>query len=77
MPGGILNWSRAEQPKSRARNDAFPYLADDLQRTVAEHRRRSLRHGGALVFGAHETPPADLLEPWLPARGVWRRADVA
>jgi len=59
------------------RNVAFTYFADDVQRTVAEHLRRSLRHGGALVVGAHETPPADRLEPWLPARGVWRRADVA
>jgi chemotaxis protein methyltransferase CheR len=54
------------------RNLAFTYFADDLQTEVGRRLARSLRPGGALVVGAHETPPPDELEPWLPACGVWR-----
>jgi chemotaxis protein methyltransferase CheR len=55
------------------RNLAFTYFADEVQLRVAGSFARSLRPGGALVVGTHETPPEDGLEPWLQARGVWRR----
>jgi chemotaxis protein methyltransferase CheR len=55
------------------RNLAFTYYADELQLRVAGLLERSLRPRGALVVGAHESPPADAFEPWLPAQGIWRR----
>jgi chemotaxis protein methyltransferase CheR len=55
------------------RNLAFTYFAEDLQERVGARLAGSLRRGGALVVGAHETPLGGGLEPWLPAAGVWRR----
>jgi chemotaxis protein methyltransferase CheR len=54
------------------RNLVFTYFAEELQLEVARNLVRALRPGGALVVGAHETPPPDNLEPWLPAHGIWR-----
>jgi chemotaxis protein methyltransferase CheR len=55
------------------RNLAFTYFSDELQHSVASRLRGSLRPGGALVVGAHESLPEGMLEPWLPAHGVWCR----
>jgi chemotaxis protein methyltransferase CheR len=56
------------------RNLVFTYFADELQREAGRHLARSLRAGGALVVGVHEALPEGLneLEPWPPARGVYR-----
>jgi chemotaxis protein methyltransferase CheR len=56
------------------RNLVFTYFADALQREVGRHLVRSLRSGGTLVVGAHETVPEGLngLEAWPGARGVYR-----
>lgn len=56
------------------RNVIFTYFADKLQRQVGRDMTGSLRVGGALVVGAHETLPEGLygLEPWPTARGVYR-----
>jgi chemotaxis protein methyltransferase CheR len=56
------------------RNLVFTYFADELQRDVVGHLAGSLRAGGALVVGAHETLPDGLngLEPWPAARSVFR-----
>jgi chemotaxis protein methyltransferase CheR len=56
------------------RNLVFTYFADELHRDVGAHLAQSLRAGGALVVGAHETLPEGLnrLEPWPAARGVYR-----
>jgi chemotaxis protein methyltransferase CheR len=56
------------------RNLVFTYFADELQREVGQHLARSLRAGGALLVGVHEALPEGLneLEPWPPARGVYR-----
>lgn len=55
------------------RNLAFTYFAEEPRHAVADSLHRSLRPDGALVVGAHESPPAELFEPWLPRQGVWRR----
>jgi chemotaxis protein methyltransferase CheR len=57
------------------RNLAFTYFAEELQRDVGRRLARSLRLGGALIVGAHETLPEGLgeLQPWSPAHGVYRR----
>jgi chemotaxis protein methyltransferase CheR len=55
------------------RNLVFTYFADEPQRDVGVHLAQSLRAGGALVVGAHETPPNGLgFEPWPAARGAYR-----
>lgn len=56
------------------RNLVFTYFADELQREVARIFARSLRAGGALVVGAHETPPEGLrgFAPWPGVRSVYR-----
>jgi chemotaxis protein methyltransferase CheR len=58
------------------RNVAFTYFDEELQREVGEGLAASLRPGGALVVGAHETLPEGLagFEPWSLAHGVYRRA---
>lgn len=71
---------RADPPQGTfdlvlCRNLAFTYFSDESQRSVAAHLHGSLRPGGALVIGIHETPPAGMFEPWLPRLGVWRRGD--
>jgi chemotaxis protein methyltransferase CheR len=55
------------------RNLAFTYFAEEPRHAVANTIHRCLRRDGALVVGAHEAPPAELFEPWLPGQGVWRR----
>lgn len=56
------------------RNLAFTYFDRDGQARVAELLTSALRPGGALVVGAHETPPnRDDLVPWRGAPCVWRR----
>jgi chemotaxis protein methyltransferase CheR len=57
------------------RNLAFTYFGGELQQAVALRLRQSLRKGGVLVVGIHETPPPGVFEPWLPVRGIWRRED--
>jgi chemotaxis protein methyltransferase CheR len=57
------------------RNLAFTYFGAELRQTVSLNLRRSLRKGGALVVGTHETPPPGVFEPWLPVHGIWRRSD--
>jgi chemotaxis protein methyltransferase CheR len=56
------------------RNLVFTYFADELQLEVGRHLVRSLRAGGTLIVGAHETVPEGLkgLEAWPGARGVYR-----
>ena len=56
------------------RNLVFTYFADELQLEVGRHLVRSLHAGGALLVGVHEGLPEGLneLEPWPPARGVYR-----
>lgn len=56
------------------RNLAFTYFTEEPRRAVANSLHRSLRLEGVLVVGAHESPPVDLFDPWLPREGVWRRA---
>jgi chemotaxis methyl-accepting protein methylase len=58
------------------RNVVFTYFDEELQREVAERLAASLRPGGALVVGAHETLPEGLegLEPWSAFHGIYRRA---
>lgn len=56
------------------RNLVFTYFAEDLRGEAGRRLAGSLRPGGALVVGAHETPPTETLEPWLPGCGVWRAA---
>jgi chemotaxis protein methyltransferase CheR len=58
------------------RNVVFTYFAEERQLEVGRHLARSLRAGGALVVGAHETLPKELdaLEPWPAVGGVHRRA---
>jgi chemotaxis methyl-accepting protein methylase len=53
----------------------FTYFAEELQAEVGARLVRSLRPGGALVVGTHETPRLDELEPWPHARCVWRRRE--
>jgi chemotaxis protein methyltransferase CheR len=57
------------------RNLVFTYMDDALQREVTGWILDVLRPGGALVVGAHETPP-DLgaLAPWSAGLGVYRRS---
>jgi len=61
------------------RNLAFTYFAPELQLEVAGLLAGSLRPGGALVVGAHETLPAGAgdLEPWPGAPCVYRRRKTA
>jgi chemotaxis protein methyltransferase CheR len=55
------------------RNLVFTYFGEELQREVAARLMHSLRPGGALVVGAHESPPEGIeLAPWPGARGVYR-----
>jgi chemotaxis protein methyltransferase CheR len=56
------------------RNLVFTYFGDQLQREIGRHLTQALRPGGALVVGVHEALPDGLngLEPWPPARGVYR-----
>jgi chemotaxis protein methyltransferase CheR len=58
------------------RNLAFTYYADELQLDVGRVLSTSLRSGGALVIGAHETLPEGLnaLAPWPGVRGVHRNS---
>jgi chemotaxis protein methyltransferase CheR len=70
---------RAGAPPGRfnlvlCRNLAFTYFDHELQREVGPSLTGSLHAGGALVVGAHETPPNGLtgLRPWPGARGVYR-----
>ena len=58
------------------RNVVFTYFDEELQREVGGRLAASLRPGGALVVGAHETLPDELdrLEPWSALNGVYRRA---
>ena len=56
------------------RNLAFTYFAEESRRSIAERLHGSLRPGGALVVGTHETPPEGMFERWLPRYGVWRRS---
>jgi chemotaxis protein methyltransferase CheR len=55
------------------RNVVFTYFAEELQADVGRRLARSLRPGGALVVGTHETPVLDGLERWPHARCIWRR----
>ena len=57
------------------RNLAFTYFDPELQLEVARLLAASLRPGGALVVGAHESLPAgaDDLEPWPDAPCVYRK----
>ena len=57
------------------RNLAFTYFDPELQLEVARLLARSLRPGGALVVGAHETLPAaaEEFEPWQAAPSTYRR----
>lgn len=59
------------------RNLAFTYYDRPLQRRVAGILAGSVRAGGALVIGAHESLPEDsgAFEPWPEARNVYRRRD--
>jgi chemotaxis protein methyltransferase CheR len=61
------------------RNLVFTYFGEELQREVGRDIARSLRAGGALVVGAHETPTEGLnrFEPWPAARSVYRRQDTS
>lgn len=58
------------------RNVVFTYFEAELQREVGERFVHSLRPGGALVVGAHETLPEGLgdFEPWPAGGGLYRRA---
>jgi len=55
------------------RNLAFTYFDEASQGAVADRLHESLRPGGTLVVGIHETPPEGIFEPWLPRLGVWSR----
>ena len=57
------------------RNVAFTYLAEESQRSVLACLAESLRPGGALVIGLHESlpHPAPQFEQWPGARAVFRR----
>lgn len=57
------------------RNLAFTYFELALQQEVARRLARSLRPGGALVVGSHETLPegGHGLDPWCLRLGVYRR----
>lgn len=57
------------------RNLAFTYFDEEMQRTAARVLCNSLRAGGALVLGAHETLPTGLAEfgAWSPAHSVYRK----
>ncbi len=57
------------------RNLAFTYFDPDLQLRVARVLAASLRPGGALVVGAHETLPrsAPSFQPWSQSLRVFRR----
>jgi chemotaxis protein methyltransferase CheR len=59
------------------RNLAFTYFDSGLQLGVARLLAESLRPGGALVVGAHETLPegAGDFEPWPEAPSVYRRLE--
>jgi chemotaxis protein methyltransferase CheR len=58
------------------RNVAFTYLAEEHQRSVLARLAETLRPGGALVIGLHESlpQPAPQFEPWPGAPAVFRRA---
>jgi chemotaxis protein methyltransferase CheR len=58
------------------RNLLFTYFEEELQREVGGQLAASVRPGGALVVGRHETLPDGLegLEPWPASYGVYRRA---
>ena len=58
------------------RNLAFTYFDLSLQREVAARLARSLKPGGALVLGSHETLPegAHGFVPWCSRLGVYRRS---
>jgi chemotaxis protein methyltransferase CheR len=60
------------------RNLAFTYFAADLQRATAGRLAGSLKPGGALVLGAHETLPdgVDTYEPWSFTERIYRRTEV-
>jgi chemotaxis protein methyltransferase CheR len=58
------------------RNVLFTYFEEEFQHEVGRSLAASLRPGGALVVGAHETLPEVFggLEPWSATHGVYRRA---
>lgn len=57
------------------RNVVFTYFDLPLQEEVAERLACSMRPGGALVIGCHETLPeaAHTFAPWCARLGVYRR----
>ena len=57
------------------RNVVFTYFDLPIQREVAERLACSIRPGGALVIGSHETLPeaGHTLAPWCARLGVFRR----
>jgi chemotaxis protein methyltransferase CheR len=60
------------------RNVAFTYLAAAGQRTALARLTGTLRPGGALVIGLHESLPEPNpgLAPWAAARAIFRRACI-
>jgi chemotaxis protein methyltransferase CheR len=60
------------------RNLVFTYFDEDVQHETAVWLVNALRPGGALVLGAHEQLPEELLgvEPWDADRGVYRRVSA-
>ncbi len=58
------------------RNLAFTYFDEAGQREVLDALTARTAPGGALVIGAHERlpVPAPGFEPWLEARGIYRRS---
>ena len=57
------------------RNVVLTYFEPELRRAVMRRVAGTLRPGGALVVGVHETLPQgmDDLVPWPQARAVFRR----
>jgi chemotaxis protein methyltransferase CheR len=57
------------------RNLVFTYFHEAIQRKISVWLADSLRPGGALVLGAHEQLPAELVgfDPWDIVRRVYRR----
>jgi len=57
------------------RNVVLTYFEPELRRAVMRRIADTLRPGGALVVGLHETLPQgiDDLAPWPQARAVFRR----
>jgi chemotaxis protein methyltransferase CheR len=81
---GPITWLcqdvRSETPKGPfdlvlCRNLVFTYYDESLQLEITRRLADSVRAGGALVVGSHETlPPGQTdFEPWPPHGGIHRR----